>query len=249
MNNKIKLEICVDSFASAVAAEKGGADRIELCSALSEGGLTPSAGLISKIVDMLKIDVFVLIRPRRGDFYYSAPEIAVMKQDIELVKELGAKGVVIGVLKKDGNINEESMQELIALARPMSITFHRAFDLTPDPFKALEELLDLRVDRLLTSGQQQGAEDGLELISQLVKRAGDKLRIMPGGGINENNIHKIKVTSGANEFHTSAKIKKQSPMAYQKETVLMAANAPVSEYELVKTSEEKVREIKRILIE
>ena len=249
MNNKIKLEICVDSIASAVAAEKGGADRIELCSALSEGGLTPSAGLISKIVDMLKIDVFVLIRPRRGDFYYSAPEIAVMKQDIELVKKLGAKGVVIGVLKKDGNINEESMQELIALARPMSITFHRAFDLTPDPFKALEELLDLRVDRLLTSGQQQGAEDGLELISQLVKRAGDKLRIMPGGGINENNLYKIKVTSGANEFHTSAKIKKQSPMAYQKETVLMAANARVSEYELVETSEEKVREIKRILIE
>ncbi len=247
--NNIKLEICVDSIASALAAEKGGADRIELCGALSEGGLTPSAGLISTVLGTLKIDVFVLIRPRRGDFYYSDREIAAMKYDINLAKKLGAKGVVIGMLKKDGTVDKACMQELVSLARPMQVTFHRAFDLTPDPVKALDDLLDLEVDRLLTSGQQQEAEEGLELITQLVKRAGDRLHIMPGGGINENNILKIKMTSGAQEFHTSAKIKKQSPMGYQKETILMAANAPVSEYELVETSEEKVREIKKMLLE
>jgi copper homeostasis protein len=244
-----KLEICVDSVASAIAAEKGGADRIELCSALSEGGLTPSAGLISNVKNLLNIDVHVLIRPRRGDFYYSDLEIAIMKHDIVQAKQMGVKGIVLGVLQKDGHINTECMQELIALARPLNITFHRAFDLTPDPAKALDELLQLKVDRLLTSGQRQGAEQGLELITQLVKRAGDVLTIMPGGGINEGNVQKIKSLSGAREFHTSAKTKQKSLMEFKKESVLMADNAPISEFELMETSEEKVREIKRILMQ
>lgn len=246
--SKLKLEICVDSIQSALSAEKGGADRIELCAALSEGGLTPSAGLIATVRKLLNIDIHVLIRPRRGDFYYSDLEIETMKHDIAQARDIGANGVVVGVLKKDGNIDIKIMRELMALAHPLSITFHRAFDLTPDPFKALEDLLTLNVDRLLTSGQQQGAEEAVGLIAQLVKKADNRLIIMPGGGINENSIKKIQRETGASEFHSSARIKAESSMDYKKASVLMSGSASLSEYEMMETSEVKVREMKRILI-
>lgn len=246
--SKLKLEICVDTIESALAAEMGGADRIELCSALSEGGLTPSAGIISNLTKVLKIEVNVLIRPRRGDFLYSELEIECMKHDISMAKNLGAHGVVLGVLKKDGNVDMETMQDLIALARPLSVTFHRAFDMVPDPIKALDDLFALKVDRLLTSGQQQGAEAGMELIAQLVRKANNKLIIMPGGGITESNIQKIQQITGASEFHGSARVKKESPMEYRKKDVLMSGSASLSEYELMETSEVKVREMKRGLL-
>ncbi|MCC7306747.1 MAG: copper homeostasis protein CutC, partial [Acidobacteria bacterium] len=163
------LEVCVDSVESAFAAEKGGADRVELCDNLVEGGTTPSAGSIEAARERLSIKLHVIVRPRGGDFLYSDIELDVMKRDILTAKDLGADGVVIGVLNADGTIDREHTRELVEIARPMSVTFHRAFDMTREPFEAMETLIDLGIDRILTSGQEPGAEKGVELIRELVE--------------------------------------------------------------------------------
>ncbi|KAA3437974.1 copper homeostasis protein CutC [Rufibacter hautae] len=230
MDRSILMEVCVDSVQSAISAQVAGAQRVELCDNLVEGGTTPSAGLIQLCRQHLFIGLHVLIRPRRGDFLYSGLEFEVMRHDILMAKQLGADGVVLGVLLPNGNIDVPRTQELINLARPMSVTFHRAFDLTPDPFKALDDLLYLQVDRLLTSGQQPTAPEGADLISALCQRAEENLAIMPGGGINEDNLTALLEKTGATEFHASAREFRESKMTFKREDVTMGGNPLTTEY-------------------
>lgn len=243
---KIKeLEICADSVHSAMAAQAGGAQRVELCAALSEGGLTPGAGLLEVTRQKINIDLHVLIRPRRGDFLYSDLEFEIMKKDIEVAKKLGANGVVLGILKADGQVDTERTKKLIALASPLSVTFHRAFDRTPDPFRALEDIKKLKVDRLLTSGQQKTAIAGAELIGELVKAAGERLIIMPGGGISTENIEELLKLTGASAFHASARSRADSKMEFRNPNLSMSGNVALSEYENLQADPELISRIRR----
>lgn len=245
MEKDFTLEICVDSVQSAIAAERGGAQRIELCDNLLDGGTTPSAGMIEMTRKHIDIGLHVLIRPRRGDFLYSSIEFEVMKRDIEIAKIMGANGFVLGLLKADGNVDMERTNELVALSRPMSVTFHRAFDLAPDPLKALDDLMELGVDRLLTSGQKKSAYLGLDLITELVKKAGEKLIILPGGGISEGNIREIVKKARVTECHTSARKKVDSEMLFRRDNLPMG-NAGISEYENAVADEDKVAAMRRV---
>lgn len=197
------LEICANSYQSAKNAQEAGALRIELCQELSVGGVTPSYGLIKQVKDQLSIETFVLIRPRSGNFNYSDVEFDIMKHDIQLIKEIGCHGIVSGVLNADNTLDIARTKELIELSKPMSFTFHRAFDCVPNPFKVLEQLIDLGVDRILTSGQANSAEKGLELLKKLNKKANNRITILAGSGINLQNVELFK-NSGFNEIHTSA---------------------------------------------
>ena len=228
----IALEICTDSVLSSVEAQRAGAVRVELCAALFEGGLTPSAGLISLTRQQISIGLHVLIRPRGGDFCYSDLEFEIMLRDIALAKEAGCDAVVIGILNADGTIDTERTAILITAARPMSVTFHRAFDMVPEPFIALQELINLGIDRLLTSGQEKSVLEGSELIAQLVQQAAGKIVIMPGGGITERNIARISRETGAPEFHLSARKKQPSKMQHRNERVSMGGELRLPEYEL-----------------
>ena len=204
----MKIEICANSYQSAFNAQNAGAHRIELCSELSVGGITPSYGLIKHVIESLTIPVFVLIRPRSGNFTYSDIEFEIMKRDILLCKDLGCHGIVSGVLNSDHTINFKRTQELVSLSKPLSFTFHRAFDWTPNPLDALQQLIALGVDRILTSGQESSAIKGVELLKKLKEKAENKLIILPGGGINDKNITQFKVLD-FNEIHTSASIMKK----------------------------------------
>ncbi|MEO1087359.1 MAG: copper homeostasis protein CutC, partial [Acidobacteriota bacterium] len=179
----VLVEVCLDSADSAVAAAEGGARRVELCDNLIEGGTTPSAGMIAATRRRVTIGLQVMIRPRGGDFLYSDAEVEAMLYDVGVAKDLGADGVVFGVLCADGTVDRDATARLIDAARPMSVTFHRAFDMTRDPFEALDALIELGVDRLLTSGQEATVADGVELLTALVERAGDRLVVMPGCGL------------------------------------------------------------------
>ena len=179
------FEVCVDSVDSAVAAEQGGATRVELCATLLEGGLPPSAGTIAITRAQVSIGLQVMIRPRGGDFLYSDTEFASMKHDIELAKQLGANGVVFGFLTAAGNIDSDRTRVLLDHAKPMNVTFHRAFDMTRDPIAALETLIELGINRVLTSGQEVSALEGAELVHDLLVHANDKIIVMPGGGITD----------------------------------------------------------------
>ena len=243
--NSFILEVCVDSIQSAIAAEKGRAERIELCSSLSEGGITPSAGMIAATRDAIGIGLHVLLRPRRGDFLYSPLEFEIIKKDIETAKKLGAEGIVVGLLKADGQIDRERMKVLMELSQPLNITFHRAFDLTPDPYQALDELIRLGVHRLLTSGQQESAYKGMALIADLVKRADDQLTVMPGGGINSQNIQELIEKTAAREFHASARKKVKSSMHFRRSDLPMAGSQPLSEYEQLVADPDQVRAIRK----
>lgn len=207
---KIIFEACVESIDSAIAAEIAGADRIELCSDLEIGGITPSYGLIKSATEKLTLPVNVLIRPRGGDFVYSEQEFEVMKQDILLCRDNGVNGIVIGILHSNNTVDKERTLELIDIAQPMSITFHRAFDETVSPIEALETLINLKVDRLLTSGQTTDAYSGKDTIKKLVDYAKDRIIIMPGGGVNESNIAEIIKYTGIKEIHGSARTKNQN---------------------------------------
>lgn len=197
------LEICANSYQSAVNAEIAGAHRIELCSEISVGGITPSFGLLKKVLQSLTIPVHVLIRPRSGNFTYSSKEFDIMKENIRLCKDLGCDGIVSGVLHKDNTIDIKRTSELIELSKPMSFTFHRAFDVVSKPKEALLQLIALGADRLLTSGQEEKAEDGIDLLIELQKLAKNKLTILPGSGINSENCIHFK-NSGFSEIHSSA---------------------------------------------
>ena len=200
----IILEICVDSPDAAFLAEANGADRIELCAALDVGGITPSEGMIRKVRQGLQIPLMVLIRPRMGDFCNSKDELAVMKADVMRAKELGADGVVIGMLLPDGSIDRDGTQQLVQLAQPMSVTFHRAFDFCVNPLQALEELISEGINRILTSGQRQTAMQGASLIRELMDKAGERVIVMPGSGINSGNVLELLELTHAREIHLSA---------------------------------------------
>ena len=196
------LEVCANSYESAINAEKGGAHRIELCENLSVGGLTPNFDLAKKVISELNIPVFILIRPRKGDFNYSHEEFEQIKKDIILFKKIGCKGIVSGILTKDKKLDIIKTKELIKLSRPLEFTFHRAFDEVLNPINVLHQLIKLRVDRILTSGQKKTAIDGIELIKKLINISNNTIKIMPGSGINSTNILEINKLN-INEIHGS----------------------------------------------
>ena len=241
MSKPIILEACVDSVEAAVAAQLGGADRVELCADLLEGGCTPSPGVIQLARKLLDNRLHVMIRPRGGDFCYSEVEFEVMRLDIAFAKQAGADGVVIGILNPDGTVDAERTRALMEPARPMSVTFHRAFDVTRDPFEAMETLIGLGVDRILTSGQEPAVLEGLDLIADLVRRAGDRVIIMPGAGITERNFGKIVAQSGAREFHVYAPATLEGRMTYRHSRVFMGGQLRPPEYTLSVTDPNRIR--------
>jgi copper homeostasis protein len=239
----ITLEICVDSVEGALAAQNGGAQRVELCDNLLEGGTTPSAGMIALTRQQIGIGLNVIIRPRGGDFCYSDLEFGVMQYDIIQAKQVGADGVVIGLLNPDGTVDKTRTAALIEVARPLSVTFHRAFDMTVDAHQALEDLIDLGVDRVLTSGQESSALEGLDLIAALVQQAGERIIVMPGGGVNERNIHKIVRQSGVREIHLSARSSLESAMTYRRSHVFMGGTLRPPEFSRQLADSERIRGI------
>jgi copper homeostasis protein len=206
MEPGILVEICVSDVESAIAAEAGGADRVELCDNLAVGGTTPSAGTIAEACRWLSIPVHVLIRPRGGDFAYSERELAIMRHDIDVAKALGAAGVVLGVLKDDATIDAGQTAALVALARPLSVTFHRAFDQTRDLPQALQTLIALGVDRVLTSGGRPTALEGIDTIVDLVHRAGSQIAVMAGGGLDVEKLPRIIHQNGPREVHLASAV-------------------------------------------
>ena len=199
----MKLEICANSYQSAKNAQIAGAKRIELCSELSIGGITPSYGLLKQVVEELDIETFVLIRPRSGNFFYSEAEFEIIKKDIQICKKLGCHGIVSGVLNKDNTIDIERTQELIELSKPLPFTFHRAFDVVPNPKDALKQLIELGVERILTSGQHPKAINGLETLKELNKQAKNRIIILVGSGVSSENAQTFKDAS-FDEIHASA---------------------------------------------
>jgi copper homeostasis protein len=239
----VRVEICVDSVAGALAAETGGADRVELCDNLLEGGTTPSAGCIRVTRQKLKIGLQVMIRPRGGDFLYSPEELEVMREDIRLAKELGADGVVFGCLTADGNVDARHTEELLQLARPLNVTFHRAFDMCRNAGEALEELIRLGVDRVLTSGQEASCLEGLEIIASLQRQAAGRIIVMPGGGITPRNVQKIVEATGVSEVHLGARSSVESEMAYRNPRVYMGGTLRPPEYSWKSTDATAVRSV------
>ena len=221
MSKKVLVEVCVDSVESAIAAQNGGADRIELCDNLMEGGTTPSFGAIEQARKNLEIGLHVIIRPRGGDFLYSDLEFEICKRDIEICKQIGVDGVVIGILTADGEIDAERTKELIELARPLSITFHRAFDVTKNARKSLETLISLGIDRVLTSGQEPTAFEGIDTITELVRQAEDRIIILGCGSLNRRNVKRFVEKTNVKEIHLTGFAKVESRMAYRNERVYM----------------------------
>lgn len=236
------LEVCVGSVSGAVAARNGGAVRVELCAALEVGGVTPSIGLVREVRKVEGLALHVLIRPRGGDFNYDAGEVAVMEQDIAALRRCGVDGVVIGALTPDGDVDVAVCRRLVAAAGSMHVTFHRAFDVCRSPMQALEDIIALGCDRLLTSGQQATAEAGVPLLRQLVEVAAGRLRIMPGCGVKSSNAAVILDACGAEEIHASARKPVESVMRYRHEGVSMGT-AGSDEYARLDTDEIEVRRI------
>jgi len=201
MNRKPLLEICVDTAESAAAAERGGADRVELSSNLLEGGVTPSAGMIAAVRKRVSIPLHVMIRPRGGDFCYSDSEFEAMKHDVDAAKHLGANGVVLGLLDQNANVDVERTRELVERARPISVTFHRAFDFVPDLLKSLDDVIRAGAGRILTSGGEARAEDTLAILANLVRAAQSRAVIMVCGGVRAHNIKQILEATQAREIH------------------------------------------------
>jgi copper homeostasis protein len=209
-----KLEVIAFTLESCSIIQRAGAHRIELCDNPAEGGTTPSFGFIKEARKLVTIELYPMIRPRGGDFLYSAHEFAMMKQDIQLCKELGCDGVVIGLLHTNGTIDKARTAQLIELAYPLGVTFHRAFDRTRDGLEAMETLIEIGCERILTSGLQPNVTEGADMLAQLVKAADDRIIIMPGSGVRSSNIHTIARQTGAVEFHTSARTNIPSAMEY-----------------------------------
>ena len=241
MPHEILVEACVDSVDSAVAAETGGAHRIELCAALREGGLTPSAGTIAVTRQRTTIDIQVMIRPRGGDFLYSDTEYASMQRDVEMAKRLGSNGVVFGLLTPDGEIDVRRTEQLTEQARPMAVTFHRAFDMAGNPTQSLEALVGLHIERVLTSGQRATAVDGIELLRKLVTQAGDRIVVMPGGNIDEQSLPKILGATGAREIHVTGTKKIESAMTFRNPHCYMGIEPDSSEFSRSITDTERIR--------
>ncbi|HRD56913.1 MAG TPA: copper homeostasis protein CutC [Ferruginibacter sp.] len=223
----MKLELIAFNIQSCIDAQAAGANRIELCDNPDEGGTTPSYGFIKAARDVLTIDLYPIIRPRGGDFLYSDAEFEIMKSDIKVCKVFGCNGISTGILKADGTIDKVRCKELADLAKPMKVTFHRAFDRVNDFNKALEDIIEIGCERVLTSGGKPNVADALETLSGLVKQAGDRIIIMPGSGVRSENIQMIAAKTGAKEFHSSARKMMESKMnftnANMKENLQFAA--------------------------
>ena len=240
---EFKLEICVDSAISALNAQSAGADRIELCDNLGEGGTTPGYGMIISARNNLSIGIHVLIRPRGGDFLYSDTEYDIMRRDIELCGENGIDGIVTGILLPDGTIDVERTARLIEFAYPMTATFHRAFDMCADPVRGIEDVIATGASRLLTSGQQNKALDAVELIRQLVIQAGERLIVMPGGGIDETNAAQIITATKAKELHLTGRMEIDSEMIFRRQSISMGSLPGNPEFKRKIADPEKIKKI------
>lgn len=243
---KFILEGCVDSVESAMAAGKGGADRLELCSNLIIGGTTPSKGLFLEIRKHCSTRIHALIRPRFGDFCYSEYEFNIIKEEVTMFRELGAEGIVIGILKPDGSLDLERMVQLMTLAGGMSVTLHRAFDVCTDPYEALEQSRKMGINTILTSGQESNCMKGKELIGNLVKKAAGEIDIMVGAGVGAEVIDELYAATKAVSYHMSGKITKDSSMIYRKEKVNMGLPS-LSEFEIWQTEEGKIRAAREVI--
>lgn len=241
-------EIVVYNIDSALSAEKGGADRIELCDNPGEGGTTPSAGMVEVVRQNVSLDVFAMLRPRGGDFCYSSYEFHAMKRDLAVFQRLSVDGVVLGILLPDGTLDKKRCAELIAKARPLKVTCHRAFDMTRDPRQALEDCIEVGFDRILTSGQQPQAAMGTSLIRELIEQAAGRISIMPGSGVNEETIGEIVSKTGAKEVHFSAMIQVQGKMTYKNPAIAGMGSDEGSEYLLRTVDPERVKRIKALAI-
>ncbi len=216
-----KLEVCLDSAESAIIADRAGADRVELCENLFGGGTTPSAGTIKVTRASVKLGLHVIIRPRPGDFCYTDTEFQVMLEDIRSCREIGVDGIVIGILRRDGTVDKERNAALIREAGNMSVTFHRAFDVTADPYQALEDIIELGCHRILTSGQEASVLEGSELIRDIIAKADGRIIIMPGGDITERKLERVIRDTGASEYHIYLDAEKESSMEYCPDHVYM----------------------------
>jgi copper homeostasis protein len=235
-----KIEVIGFTIEGCLTAQSAGAHRIELCDNPSDGGTTPSYGFIKSAREMLHIELYPMIRSRGGDFFYTDEEFEIMKSDVILCKQLGCDGVVTGMLTTDGKVDKKRCGLLVDLAYPLGVTFHRAFDRTNDPFEALEDIIEIGCERILTSGQKNNALEGAELIKQLIQQADERVIIMPGSGVRANNIRKLAEITGATEFHTSARTYKKSSMIYH--------NSLLNEnLEIVSVDEEEIKKMISLL--
>lgn len=234
------FEVCLQSVDGAIAAAQGGAQRVELCAALVEGGITPSLGTIQACRAAVDMDIMVMIRPRGGDFRYSERELESMAYDIEQCKRIGVTGVVFGMLENNGKVARSQVQALLEVARPLSVTFHRAFDVSNDPFTALDTLIDLGIDRVLTSGQAATVPEGIEVIRQLADQAAGRIGILPGCGITPENLAEVIRHTGVTEFHATAFRRLASSMQHRNESVYMGIPG-LPEYEREVTDSAEVR--------
>jgi copper homeostasis protein len=243
----IKIEICLESVQSILEAEKGGADRVEFCSDLFEGGLTPTLGAFKTARKYTNMKMNVMIRPRGGDFCYSDLEFETMIEDVRLFKAEGANAIVFGILTSEGEIDMERSRLLIEAARPLPVTFHRAFDMTRDGFASLEKLIELGVERVLTSGLEPTVPEGADMLAELVKRAGDRIIIMPGCGITERNFAKMQKVIGAKEYHVFLPREIPSAMKYHPQHIYMGGILRQSEFTLSQTDSSRVGFVKDLL--
>jgi copper homeostasis protein len=237
----VTVEICVDSVSSAIAAERGGASRVELCSSLSDGGLTPSAGLLETTRALVTFPIHIMIRPRAGDFCYDQYEFGAMQRDIELAKGVGANAVVFGILNAEANVDVARTRQLVELSRPLSVTFHRAFDMTADLFRALEDVIATGADCLLTSGGQSTAITGQHTIAQLVKQSQQRISIMAGSGLKAENVQSFVAATAVPEIHASMRTPLPSPMQYRNPRIVLGSDG--SDYERFIVREEDVRRL------
>lgn len=242
MAEQVLIEVCVDSVASAIAAERGGAQRIELCSDLLEGGVTPSVGLLGVVRSKLSIAIHPIIRPRPGDFCYSEAEFESMLRDIEIAKSEGADGVALGILEQEGNVDVPRTRQLVELARPLSVTFHRAFDMSADLFRAIQDVCATGADRLLTSGGEQECLQGVDTIARLVQAARGRVTIMAGGRIGIHNALTIVERAGVTEIHVGLATPVESPMLHQNPRLSLGKTQGV-EYQRTQVLEENVRKL------
>jgi copper homeostasis protein len=245
----VLVEACVDAIDAAMEAEWGGADRLELCGELLQGGVTPSHGLIEAVWDQISIPLFVLIRPRTGDFLYTADELDVMERDIRVARSLHVEGIVAGALTTDGEVDVAAMRCILDAARPMEVTFHRAFDFVRDQDAALETLLELEIDRVLTSGGAPTAVQGAENLARLNLRAGSDLTVMAGGAITSANVAEVVRRSGVREVHLRAAERVPSAMKHRRRDTLLARRQVPADDERVVTRQALVREVREAIAE